>query len=108
MNYTEDDKLLLAAVFGAYFHEDWHCDALNTESVIHSFLKTATPGEIMRLHDAVIRYAGQELDNSELEMRLLSELGCYYRPSSGGVSVREWMLGIAAMLRAAVVEGQNP
>jgi len=98
MSAQDTERKLLANFFSGYFHEDWMCDADDTAEVIASYLRTAKAHEVAMIHEAIVRYADQ-VGGDDLEEKLFSELGCYYRPSVDGKSAREWLLSIVAQLQ---------
>ena len=96
---TQAELSLLRDFFGAYFHEDWNCDAENPESVVRSFVAEVAPEERTVLADAIVKYAAGFASDNELEERLFRELGCYYMPSGTGTSCKVWLEHIAEELR---------
>ena len=85
---TQAELSLLRDFFGAYFQEDWNCDAEDLESVVRSFVAEATPEERTVLADAIVKYAAGFASDNELEERLFRELGCYYMPPGAGTSCK--------------------
>ena len=97
MNVKEDDMKLMVNFFSSYFHQDWVYEAKSPADVVTSYLRTAKANEVVRLRDAIVRFARREGTDAELEKKLFSELGCYYSPSADGQSAREWLLGLDAL-----------
>ena len=94
----ETQQSLLSNFFSAYFHEDWPCDAESPEAVITEYVETATTSELRTLSQAIREYARGYNSDRELEEKLFSELGCYYRPSEQGISAKTWLETIANQL----------
>jgi len=94
----QKQQSLLKSFFSGYFHEDWPCEAETPDAVIAGYLKTARPGDVRSLVDAIQAYSREFATDVELEERLFTELGCYYRPSSQGISARVWFEKIADLL----------
>lgn len=102
MNTQENELQLLVNFFRCYFHQDWMCDAASPAEVVTSYLQTAMPHEVAALRDAILHYAECMGGDTKLdEASLFSELGCNYLPSADGLTAREWLLNIAALLHAA-------
>jgi hypothetical protein len=90
---------VLFQFFASYFHEDWRYVAANEFAAVSSYLQTAKVEEVVRLRDAIIRFANSIDDDAELGKLLFSKLGCYHSPSANGQSAREWLLYIAELLK---------
>lgn len=88
----------LVNFFGAYFHQDWRCDAESTSQVVANYLTQASLSEVQSLRRAILNFATAYTSDEELELHLFSDLGCFYRPSGDGLSARSWMEGIADLL----------
>lgn len=92
---TEHELETLRQFFG-YFHEDWTLDAQDANEVLASFLQEGRESsELKQLSQLIIKYARSKPTDEELEMALFKELGCYYPPSSDGLSAHRWLLDIA-------------
>ena len=90
---------MLTNFFGGYFHQDWACDSTDPSEVVATYLETANAEEAVVLSRAIIEYAKSFDSDAELEKKLFSELGCYYRPTADGQSARGWLREIASQLR---------
>ena len=88
---NDEQHLLLRNFFSAYFHEDWPCDAENPEAVVNTYVRSATKADVRSLAEAIQSYSGDHASDDELETRLFSDLGCYYRPSADGLSANAWL-----------------
>ena len=94
----ESQQLILSSFFSAYFHEDWHCEVESAEAVIDEYVKTATPGDVLSLSQAMQDYSQAFTSDSELEKKLFADLGCYYCPSAQGLSAKSWLENTANQL----------
>ena len=94
----ETQQSVLSNFFSAYFHEDWACDAESPEAVVAEYLRTATAREVRSLSQAIREYARAFNSDTELEEKLFTDLGCYYRPSAQGISAKAWLEAIANQL----------
>lgn len=96
---TAGDFAELKSFFSGYFHEDWEMDVSDPDEVVSQFLRSE-PGsnEIDRIVDQIGRYVGTGRDDAAIERGLLEELGCYYMPSADGMSARDWLKHVAALL----------
>lgn len=102
--HTEDP---LRQFFGAYFHQDWDCDASSTRGVVDLYLRATQPDEARRLAEAIRAYSASFADDAELEHRLSNDLGCEYWPAADGVSVRAFLEQIADQLTGPHCEAQR-
>src|SRR5882757_8424476 len=100
-----NDQILLTNFFGAYFHEDFLCDAGSPSDVVALDVKEprVTLEHLRKLNNAILDYSRRCNTDAELEEKLFSELGCYYRPSVEGLTARTWLQSIASKL----LEGGN-
>jgi len=98
MSAQDYDREALENFFSAYFHEDWPCEAPTPVGVVENYLRSAKATEVARLRSAILRYAEKESDNAALERKLLTELGCYYRPSADGHTAKNWLHDLAALM----------
>jgi hypothetical protein len=89
---------LLSNFFSAYFHEDWPCEAESPEAVISGYVQTAPLGDVEVLAEAIRQYSGEFSNEKELEEKLFTDLGCYYRPSTLGLSAKAWLGRVADQL----------
>lgn len=95
---NEKKQSMLRTFFGAYFHEDWVCEAESPEAVVAEYSRAATLEEIRALAQAILEYTNNFASDKELEENLFSNLGCYYQPSTVGVSAKAWLEGMASQL----------
>jgi len=101
---TEEQRALLRQFFGAYFHQDWECDASDTKSVVSEYMKTATARENRLLAEAALQYSAEFNNDGDLEESLFTDLGCYYLPSGDGLSAKPWLQDVANQL----LQGPGP
>jgi hypothetical protein len=99
---TTESKDLLKNFFGAYFHEDWVCEADTADAVVDKYAKETSPEKLRALSEIILDYLKEILSDAELEERLFTDLGCYYLPSAQGLSVREWLKSIASRFQRQV------
>jgi hypothetical protein len=95
------DTSELHQFFAGYFHEDWALDDSEPRDVIARFASTTRnqPERLARLADSIDDYLSKT-PREQLEQALLTELGCYYLPSSTGSSASSWLRDVATQLRA--------
>jgi hypothetical protein len=100
---TDDRMERLISFFAGYFHESFLYEVGSAEAVIDTYLREGYPArEVEGLAMDVVEYADACPDDAELSERLFDELGCYYDPTAGGRSAREWMYGVASRLLRSV------
>jgi hypothetical protein len=97
-NIREDEFKLLWKFFAGYFHQDWDLDSNTSDEVVQLFMRDASRDEIERLRAAILRLSECDCDNAELEKSLLRDYGCFYTPSGGGETVKEWLQSIISIL----------
>jgi hypothetical protein len=95
---TQAQQSLLRNFFSCYFHEDWPCEAESPEAVVAGYLRTATARDVRSLGQAIREYSRRFAFEKDLEERLFTDLGCYYRPSAQGISAKAWLEDIADRL----------
>lgn len=96
---TACDLTELRQFFSGYFHEDWQLDSSEPDEVIAQFLMSGpSQDEIDRIVAQIACYLDAATDNAAIERGLLVELGCYYLPDADGVSARDWLGHVAALL----------
>lgn len=96
---NQNDLPLLRNFFGAYFHEDWPCEANTPNDVIALYINSGVDeAQIRALAAAINQYNQRFTSETLLEEKLFSELGCYYCPSLDGQSAKEWMGNVAKRL----------
>lgn len=97
---TINDFSELKSFLSAYFHEDWVAEVQEPDEMILRFLASAPSGKLIDDIVAQIRcYLDSGRDEVAMASGLWSELGCYYDPSSDGLSVRDWLTHIAGRLQ---------
>lgn len=101
---TRENEQLLKSFFSGYFHEDWMGDAASAAEVVNLYRLAAKPEEIANLSEAIVLYIERVGSEMELEKKLFSELGCYYRPSADGLSSRGWLTNISDLLKSGRAE----
>jgi hypothetical protein len=84
--------------FSGYFHEDWPCEAESPEAVVTKYALTARPDDAHAVGEAILGYESGFANDRELEDKLFTDLGCYYRPSAEGLSARLWLQRVANQL----------
>jgi hypothetical protein len=94
----QTQQTILSDFFSAYFHEDWPCEAESPAAVLAGYIQTATPSAVRSLGQAIRHYSQSFASDKELEEKLFTELGCYYRPSVEGLSAKAWLESVANQL----------
>ena len=92
---------LIKEFFSGNFHEDWKCEAETPLEIIADYMRYSSADEMELLRREILDYMNG-MSDSELEERLLSDLGCYYWPPGDGVGVRSWLSDIAKLLENPV------
>lgn len=96
------DFSMLRNFCSSYFHEDWGLEADDPDQVMSSYLEEGwDSAELRELAGQILQFAKSYTTDAALEEALLSELGCYYKPSADNISSREWLEQIALRLLEA-------
>ena len=91
----------LRSFMSGYFHEDWPIEASSADEVLHAYLaRHPSRTEVLEVETQIRAYVATKASDEELERCLLSELGCYYLPSSEGRKARDWLLHVIDVLEA--------
>ena len=91
----------LKQFFGAYFHEDWICEADSWMKVIENYKELEPADTISAAADELSKLINQGLSEKKLENHLFRTLGCYYMPSVDDMSTSQWLQEVRALLAAA-------
>lgn len=83
-----------------YFHEDWTLEAAEPDDIIENFVcESGSDGEFMRIADDIDAYLNGKAGANISEDDLVREFGCYYAPSSDGLSSRDWLIHVRDRMR---------
>ena len=94
------DMSALFQFFGGNFHQDWDLDYANEREVVVAAVQGYPSRESLQcLADDLVALASSVDDDAALEAVLERDLGCCIRPSLGGVSARQWVRDLAAVIR---------
>ncbi len=87
----------LVQLFGAYLHQDW-CDEFESPDEAVNAFRSGEPEEaVSAARQELSELIALDLDETALS-DLMSSLGCYYDPTGDGVSTRDWIVSIKALL----------
>lgn len=92
---------MLENFFSAYFHEDWPCEAENPEQVVAGYVSAASANDALQLAEAIAGYPENFANDVDLEEDMFKRLGCYFSPSSEGLSAKLWLEQVVDQLRQA-------
>ena len=88
----------LSQFLGGYFHQDFLHDYGDPNNAIATFVKEQ-PEELVRAACSELDQAIAIVENLQDPASFLwQELGCYYRPTSSGLPVVEWLRQVRAQL----------
>jgi hypothetical protein len=83
----------------AYLHQDWADEYDNVWEAVRNFCSDQSVDEVRRSADQVHALIRSELDEKQL-MDATVKLGIYYYPPGSGLTYREWLRDLEALLRA--------
>jgi hypothetical protein len=102
---STEDSIAAKDFFSCYFHEDWAHEAESASEVVGLYLANRPDAnELLSVARGIDDFILRWPDETAMERALSYELGCYYLPSAGGQSVREWLEGVALTLRTKAQE----
>lgn len=88
--------------FAGYFHQDWPEESPTASDVVEKYLGEFPRNEI----DEAVRELRNLLTNTPAEgdlASLVNQLGSYYNPQADGLTYREWLLQVCALLESRVL-----
>lgn len=93
-NLTASGQLL-----GSHFHQDW-VDEFGTETqVIKAIICGETRDHIDEVSREIRVLLQSSLTEEELREVMTNRVGCYFEPSSRGMSYRQWLGDVLTQLR---------
>ena len=91
MTMNSDELHALKQLLGCYFHQDWPDesgdDASALQAILQSEPKERVDAGIAEL-DGLLTAA---LTEQELRTTLIDQVGCYFEPSSEGLTYKQWL-----------------
>lgn len=88
---ADSDTETLKQIFGAYFHQDWMLEHQDDAAVLVTIRQNVSLEDRVSAASALHMLVAQTADETELQRKLVDDLGCYFDPSSAGFSAREWL-----------------
>jgi hypothetical protein len=93
----------LGQFLGGYFHQDWSYEQRRIggsfADVVRSFLTTNPATTVMQTIRELTEFLGLELSEEELRDTLLHEFGSYVRAPGLGLTYRQWLEAVLAILQ---------
>jgi contact-dependent growth inhibition (CDI) system CdiI-like immunity protein len=102
MSIPDKDRERLRQFFGAYFHQDWALDGPTWQDVVRAYLRDASREDALALLGTMRSWLGDAASDVAVTRDLWDSFGCEYDPQSDGLSDREWVERIAALLATHV------
>lgn len=96
----------LSHLLGSYLHQDW-CDEFAT---IEEAVRTFVQGEGMDTASGAVQDIFALLMDSRFSQDpdwVLRSLGCYYDPTSAGITSRAWLVEVQRLLQQCLREGES-
>lgn len=90
---------LLSTFFSTHFPENWRRNGGNPDEVLLAYVRQTNSTNLRALRLAISNYLQRFSSDAELERKLLSELGCWYDPTSAGTTARNWLESITRRLQ---------
>jgi hypothetical protein len=95
---TQHDLDDLSQILGAYLHQDWADEFDSDESALRSALDSEPKDKIAAARRALDRLLASQFTEAELREELVVRLGCYFDPSSKGMTYRQWLARVSQLL----------
>jgi hypothetical protein len=84
-------KEILKNFFGGTFHQDFLRDHKNWQDALERYKRDSTVEQRKEVARLIHNFYSARVDSAVLEKELFSEFGCYYIPSTDGISAAEWL-----------------
>lgn len=82
---------VLKQLLGCYFHQDWRDEFDHNASALQSIIESE-PGEHLAAGvDEINDLLAASLSEDDLAAILTGQVGCYFDPSSEGVTCEQWL-----------------
>ena len=88
----------LTQFLGGYLHEDWVDDYETADEAVFHFLSVARVEQVSAAKRELDAFMKLNLDDASLAEALSLDLGCSYYPPGDGLSCREWLSTVQALL----------
>lgn len=85
--------------FGAYFHQDWDLEAQEDEGIIRNYLQESSLTAVKQTITEITQLLAMNFSEKRLKKFLIHELGCFYNPTSKGISYQDWLLWIENFIK---------
>jgi len=92
----------LGQLLGCYFHQDWTEEFDSDVSALQSIIDSEPKEQISACIREIDALLASSLRESELKTILIDQAGCYFDPSSLGITCEEWLQRVREKFAQAV------
>lgn len=94
MTYQKLDAL--GQLLGCYFHQDWTDEFDSDASALQAIIQSETKEQLSAGVNEIDALLSASLSENDLMTILTEQAGCYFDPSSQGISYEQWLTRIRA------------
>jgi CdiI immunity protein len=80
-------KLLL----GCYFHQDWPDEFSDEVAALEAVIRSEPEDQLAAGVDEITNLLVAQISENDLRAILIDQVGCYFDPSSEGISYVQWL-----------------
>lgn len=90
---TQDLKTS-SQLFGTYLHQDWADEFDDDVDAVSAMLASEPQESILEASLEIKSLLAKEMNQEELALIMMDQIGCYFDPASKGQSYREWLSSV--------------
>jgi len=94
----------LEQLLGSYFHQDWTDEFGSNTSALQSIVESEPKEQLAAGVDEIDALLAASLPEGDLETILTDQVGCYFDPSSDGITYAQWLTRVRQKFVAALLE----
>lgn len=88
---TYDEQSALGQLLGCYFHQDWSDEFVDDDAALQMIFDSEPQEKLLAGAKEIDALLGASLSENELGALLTERVGCYFCPSSKGVTYEQWL-----------------
>lgn len=82
---------VLGQLLGCYFHQDWPEEFDSDASALQTIIDTEPKEKVLAGAEEIGELLGSSFPEERLKTILVDEIGCYFEPSSLGITCEQWL-----------------
>lgn len=91
----------LGQLLGCYFHQDWVDEFDSDASALQLIVESEPKEQLAAGVDEIDALLAASLPENELIAILTDQVGCYFNPSSEGITCKQWLARVREKLTIA-------